>query len=234
MNGPELAALMGAWVAVPRMPDAACRAETWMADLDVSSSAGEQIDAGIETCLGCRELQRCSDWLDSLPADHYPRGVVAARLVDPAAYQTARAAMVAVLKPHPPKVAPRPRGPRRPARRLLAAVEAASDGLTPREAAVALHSPDVTTTQIELARQGLQRLVLRGCAGRVDSQRIHCSESMVAGELFDDNALTPARPAGAAGRAAEAWPRHRAKNRQRRRRNARKARKGNNTRGTKQ
>lgn len=169
MNADQLGQLMSAWVkSVPRMPDAACRAETWMADLDVSSRR-ERIDAGIETCLGCRELQRCSDWSDGLKADQPVRGVVSARLVDPAAYQTARAVMAAELKPRRPKAAPRPRGPRRPARRLLVAAEAVGAvGLTTREAAETLYGAEATLNQVELARQALQRMVRRGVLRRVD------------------------------------------------------------------
>lgn len=142
-----------------------------MADLDVGSSR-ERIDAGIETCLGCWELQRCSGWLDSAPTDQRPAGVVAARLVDPAAYQLARAAMVAERKPKPSRPQSRPRGPRRPARRLLVAAEAAgAAGLTVREAAAALYGSEATLNQVELARQCLQRLVRRGRLCRVDRGR---------------------------------------------------------------
>lgn len=140
-----------------------------MADLEIGSSR-ERIDAGIEVCLGCRELQRCSDWLDSLPADQQARGVVAGRLVDPAAYQAGKALMAAERRPKPSKPQqPRPRGAQRPARRLLVAAEAAgARGIAVREAAAALYGSEVTLGQIELARQALQRLVRRGRLRRVD------------------------------------------------------------------
>lgn len=172
MNADQLGQLMSAWVkSVPRFPDAACRGRTEMADVDVRSSR-EAIDAAVETCLGCREMQRCSDWVDSLDSDHRPAGVVAGRLVDSAAYQTAKALMAAERKPKPPKPQSRSRGPRRPARRLLVAAEAAGAvGLTVREAAAALYGSEVTLTQCELARQALQRLVRRGRLRRVDRGR---------------------------------------------------------------
>lgn len=170
MNADQLANLLGAAAAVPRMPDAACRAQTRMADLDVGSSR-ERIDAGIETCLGCTQLQRCGDWLDRLPADQRPRGVVAARLVDPDAPRTAREAMQAERKT-------RSRPPSKPRNgrlrlRLLAAVEAAGgDGLTVAAAAAAVHGSDAATSQLEQTRQGLQRLVTRGALVRVDRDRL--------------------------------------------------------------
>lgn len=168
MNADQFAALMGMAASVPRMPDAACRGEAWLADLDVTSGR-ERIDAGIETCLGCRQLQRCSDWVDALPPGQQVRGVVAGRLVDPAAYQTARAVMVGELRPHPPQEVPKPRGPRRPARRLLAASEAAGEvGLTVREAAAVLYGPEATLNQAEQTRQALERMRRRGVLCRVD------------------------------------------------------------------
>ncbi|OBJ86974.1 hypothetical protein A9W96_02365 [Mycobacterium sp. 1245852.3] len=150
------------------MPDAACRGTTWLADLDVRASR-ESIDAAVEMCLGCPAMVACAEWVDGLPADQKPAGVTAARLFDPTAYQTARAVLVGELKPEPSKEAAKPRAPRRPARQLLAVAEAAGgDGVTVREAAVALHSSDVTSRQVEIARQGLERLVRRGALVRVD------------------------------------------------------------------
>ncbi|WP_324738666.1 hypothetical protein P6281_06610 [Mycobacterium sp. 5-140-3-2] len=171
MNADQLANLLGAAAAVPRMPDAACRGETWLADLDVSSSR-ERIDAGIEICLGCTEFQRCSDWVDSPRAEQQVRGVVAARLVDPDAPRTAREAMQAERKPRPPRPPSKPRNGRLRLR-LLAAVEAAGgDGLTVAEAAKAVHGSNPATSQLEQTRQGLQRLVARGALQRVDRDRL--------------------------------------------------------------
>lgn len=172
MTPDQLADLLGVAAAVPRMPDAACRTETWMADLEVGSSR-ERIDGGIEICLGCRELQRCSDWLDSLPVDQQVRGVVAARMVDPAANQTARAVMAAELaarRPKPPRQAKSSGGPRRLRATLLSAVDhAGPEGLTVREAAAALYGPTPSGTQVELARQAIHRLIARGVLCRVSS-----------------------------------------------------------------
>ncbi|ASL08453.1 hypothetical protein MYCODSM44623_01703 [Mycobacterium intracellulare subsp. chimaera] len=99
MNGLELAALLGAAAAsVPRLPDAACRSETWMADVELRSSR-DTIDAAVELCLSCPAMQRCAAWLDSLPPDQKPAGVVAGRLyVDPPAVVYARSVMAAELK----------------------------------------------------------------------------------------------------------------------------------------
>lgn len=98
MNADQLAALLGAAAAAPRMPDAACWGETWMADVEIRSSRGT-IDAAIDVCLSCPAMQRCAAWLDSLPPDQKPAGVVAGRLVvDPPAVVYSRSAMAAELK----------------------------------------------------------------------------------------------------------------------------------------
>lgn len=99
MNGAELASLMGAWAAgVPRLHAAACHGVTWLADVDIRSSRAT-IDAALEVCLGCRELLACSSWVDQLPADQRPVGMVAARLIDPTAYQVARSQRPAARLP---------------------------------------------------------------------------------------------------------------------------------------
>ncbi|TAM68295.1 hypothetical protein [Mycobacterium sp.] len=172
MNTDQLAALLGAAAAAPRMRDAACRNETWLSDVEARSCRAT-IDSGIDVCLGCRHMQQCSDWVDSLPADQRPRGVVAGRLVDPDAYQTAKAAMAADMAGRQPKPERQPK-PSRPVRRLrqkiLAAVDSAgAEGVTVREAAVALYGADPTGTCVELARQAIQRLIARGVLHRVSS-----------------------------------------------------------------
>lgn len=84
-----LSDLVGALAGVPLLEGAACRGEAWMADLDIRSSR-EEIDAAIEVCLGCPALVACSSWVDELPADQRPVGVVAGRWLDHRAYQSAR------------------------------------------------------------------------------------------------------------------------------------------------
>ncbi|MGV0161043.1 hypothetical protein ACRU3B_16585 [Mycobacterium colombiense] len=98
MNTDQLASLLGAAAAAPRMPNAACWGETWMADVEIRSSRGT-IDAAIDVCLSCPAMQRCATWVESLPADQKPAGVVAGRLfVDRPAAVYARSVMVADLK----------------------------------------------------------------------------------------------------------------------------------------
>jgi hypothetical protein len=166
MNPHQLAELIGVAAAVPRLPGAACRGLGEMADIEIRSSRTD-IDAAIEICLGCTEMQRCRAWLDSLPAGHKPLGVVAGRLVDPAAYRSARAAMQDARKP-PPQPAPPPRKGRLRTRLLAAAGTAGSRGLTVNEAAAALYGSEVTAPRVEQARQALERLVARGALQRVD------------------------------------------------------------------
>lgn len=153
---------------VPLLEGARCKGRPERFDVDIRSDR-EAIDWAVFTCGACPALRKCRGWGDSLPPRQRPSGVVAGQLVDPAAYQTAKAAMAAELKTHRPQAAPRPRGPRRPARRLLVAAEAAGPvGLTVREAAVALYGSEATLTQCELTRQALQRMVRRGVLRRVD------------------------------------------------------------------
>jgi hypothetical protein len=105
MTPDTLADLLGAAAAVPRLLDAACRGRTEMADIEIRSSRTE-IDAAIEVCMGCRELQGCSSWVDLLPVGQRPAGVVAGRLVvDPAQMEHARRAMTAELAARRPKPA---------------------------------------------------------------------------------------------------------------------------------
>lgn len=169
MNSDDLGRLMAAWMgSVPRLEHAACRGRTEMADIDIRSPRA-MVDASLEICLACRQMQQCSDWVNGLPADQRPRGVCGGRLWDPDAPKMAREMMAAERKAVAPPTMPRPRAPRRPARRLLAAVEAAGpEGITAGSAAAVLYGGDVTTGQRELARQGLERLVRRGALVRLD------------------------------------------------------------------
>lgn len=119
MNADDLHRLFASAASAPRMPGAACRGRTEIADVDIKTDRATT-DALLEICLGCSELQRCSDWLDSLAADQRPRGVCGGRLLDPDAYQTAKAVMAAERKAAAPPTMPRPRGPRRPAQIAVA------------------------------------------------------------------------------------------------------------------
>lgn len=160
--------LAGALAGVPLLEGARCKGRPERFDLDIRSGR-EAIDWATYTCGACPALRKCRAWVDSLEPRQRPSGVVAGRLLDAAAYQSARAVMAAELKPHPPNAAPRPRAARRPARRLLVAAEAAgAAGLTAREAAVTLYGTEAALNQVELARQVLQRMVRRGRLRRVD------------------------------------------------------------------
>lgn len=170
MNSDDLGRLMAAWLgSVPRLPDAKCRGETWLADLDVRSSR-EAIDAAIDVCLDCPVMLACAEWVEGLSPDQNPAGVTASRLIDPRAYQAAKSAMAAELKAGAPQPAsPKPRRRARLRQRLLAVAEAAGpDGVTVAEARAELYGAYATGTHTELARQGLQRLVGRGVLVRVD------------------------------------------------------------------
>ncbi|TAM62855.1 hypothetical protein [Mycobacterium sp.] len=111
--------------------------------------------------------------MDSLPADQKPRGVVGATLVDPDAYQTVRAVMAADLAARQP-TPKRQRSLSRSRLRgvLLEAVDSAGpEGVTVAEAAAALYGPAPTGTQVELARQALNRAVNRGLLRRIGGGR---------------------------------------------------------------
>lgn len=164
--------LAGALAGVPLLEGAKCKGRPERFDIDIRSDR-ESIDWAAYTCGACPALRKCRRWVDSLPPRQRPSGMVAGRLLDPAAYQTARAVMAAEMAARQPKPKrqskPPERGPRRPARRLLHATEAVGAvGLTVREAAAALYGPEVAPNQVEVARQCLQRMVRRGVLRRVD------------------------------------------------------------------
>lgn len=120
MNGDDVGRLMAAWVgSVPRLEDAACRGNPGPFDLDVRAGR-EAVDAAVEICLDCPAMLDCGAWVDSLPADQKPAGIVAGRLFDSGAYGVAKSAMTAELKSSVPQSTPRPRGPRRPAQIAVA------------------------------------------------------------------------------------------------------------------
>lgn len=161
--------LAGALAGIPLLEGARCKAKPERFDLDVRSGR-EAIDWAVFTCGGCPALRKCRAWVDSLDPGRLPSGVVAGCLVDPAAYQTARAVMAAERTP-PPRPMTQPRQGRL-RRRLQAVVEAAGPrGLTVAEAAAQLHGTPLTTARIELTRQGLERSVGRGLLRRVDRGR---------------------------------------------------------------
>ncbi len=170
MNPDQLAELLGVAAAVPRLDGAACRGNPEPHDVDVRASR-EAIDSAIEICLACPAMLACGVWLDSLPPDQQPRGVVGGRLLDPDAPRTAREVMGAELAARQPKPQRQPKpsgGPRRLRERLLSAVDhAGPEGLTAREAAVALCGADPTGTSVELVRQGLSRAVASGWLRRI-------------------------------------------------------------------
>lgn len=76
------AELVGALSGAPRLEGAACRGRTWLADLTAKSDA-DLIEAAGHICGGCRALDTCRAWLDSLQPNHQPSGYVAGRLVEP-------------------------------------------------------------------------------------------------------------------------------------------------------
>lgn len=172
MNPNQLAALLGAAAAVPRLEDAACRGNPEPFDLDVRAGR-EAIDAAVEMCLDCPAMLACCAWANGLPADQRPRGVVGGRLLDPDAPRTAREVMDATRaarRPEPQRQPKRSGGPRRLRATLLSAVDRAGpEGLTVRQAALALYGAEPTGTQIELARQAIHRLVARDALRRLCS-----------------------------------------------------------------
>lgn len=98
MNADQLRRLFGSALSVPRLDGALCIGETYLADVEIRSSR-ETIDAAIDVCLSCPAMQRCAAWVESLPADQKPAGVVASRLVvDAPAVTYARSVMAGELK----------------------------------------------------------------------------------------------------------------------------------------
>ena len=74
----ELAASVG-MSDVPRLPGAACAGASPAWD----GGSAEQTSLAVEGCLQyCPCLGDCRRWLDSLPADRRPSGVVAGELIE--------------------------------------------------------------------------------------------------------------------------------------------------------
>jgi WhiB family transcriptional regulator, redox-sensing transcriptional regulator len=81
---PSTAALLRAMVGyvanVPPLPQAACKNQPWMADLE-SGSPPELIERAKETCRRCPALDACRRWIDSTPKRLRPAGVAAGELM---------------------------------------------------------------------------------------------------------------------------------------------------------
>ncbi|WP_224111297.1 hypothetical protein [Mycobacterium avium] len=165
--------LAGALAGVPLLEGAKCKGRPERFDIDIRSDR-ESIDWAAYTCGACPALRKCRAWVDGLPPRQRPSGVVAGRLIDPDASTHARAVMAAELAARQPKPKRPPKsaegGPRRLRAALLSAVDRAGpEGLTVRQTAVELYGPAPTGTQVELARQAIQRLITRGVLCRVSS-----------------------------------------------------------------
>jgi hypothetical protein len=85
----DIAALFGAMAAAPPMPEAACRGQWELFDITTPDNPGRMPAAvaqarriALEVCAGCPELSPCGWWLDGLPANLRPLGVVAGRIID--------------------------------------------------------------------------------------------------------------------------------------------------------
>jgi hypothetical protein len=75
-----------ALLVAPDMPDAECAGQWTLFD---PPEPGEPTDsvkvrqlAALTLCRRCTEIQRCTEWVDSLPPRHQPLGVVAARITE--------------------------------------------------------------------------------------------------------------------------------------------------------
>ncbi len=75
--------------AAPHLPGASCRSHIELFDRatgDTRTADTRQArTAALNLCHGCPAIHACRAWLDTLPADHRPIGVVAGRVVDPVA-----------------------------------------------------------------------------------------------------------------------------------------------------
>ena len=74
---------------IPNLPGARCRGRTELYDTAAGGRPHHPADvdyargAALRLCHQCPALDRCTEWLESLPAQQQPRGVVAGRLNTP-------------------------------------------------------------------------------------------------------------------------------------------------------
>jgi hypothetical protein len=72
-----------AMAGAPRLPGAACRGMTWMADIDERSDPAD-IARAQRICRSCPALAACAAWVAATPPRMRPAGVTAGRLQQPA------------------------------------------------------------------------------------------------------------------------------------------------------
>lgn len=71
--------LIGALSGIPDLRRARCKGRTEWDEYECM----ETVEYCINRCSSCVELQKCSQWYDSLPASQRPHGVCAGRLNKP-------------------------------------------------------------------------------------------------------------------------------------------------------
>jgi hypothetical protein len=83
----DLAGLLAELAQLPRFDGARCRGNSELFDVAGHGRRDrEQVAAAIALCLECPALRDCAEWLDSLSPYERPSGIVAGRLVRPAAH----------------------------------------------------------------------------------------------------------------------------------------------------
>ena len=77
------ATLLTAFTATPHLPDALCRDRMWLYDQCVPDKTGPVSREtamyrrqAVETCAECPALERCREWVLSMPRNARPEGVV--------------------------------------------------------------------------------------------------------------------------------------------------------------
>ena len=64
----------------PTLPAAACRGQYEIFDRVVDEGRGPAEKAALAICERCPELERCGEWVDSLPPGRRPYGITAKRV----------------------------------------------------------------------------------------------------------------------------------------------------------
>lgn len=65
---------------IPHLPDAACKGQQAVFDLEPDADP-MAIETAIATCMRCRALDRCREWVASTPVALRPSGIVAGQLL---------------------------------------------------------------------------------------------------------------------------------------------------------
>jgi hypothetical protein len=75
----NIADLIVEWSVAPRLPDALCREH--VQEFDDAAQDARKAPPALRICAQCVELSKCRSWVNALPKDRRPDGVVGGQVV---------------------------------------------------------------------------------------------------------------------------------------------------------